>query len=110
MYDVSLETVLSYVMCSGTRLNCEAELLIHNHNSLSLEVGHAIRDFLSPLKDVRVRHLLFTYGNLVTYPGVELGIFFPSRLLGTNMPHLGVVKYDSIVSKHGCWHKGESAF
>ena len=66
MYDVSLETILSYAMCSGTRLNREPELLIHNHNYLSLKVGHAIRDFLSPLKDARARHLLFTYGNLVT--------------------------------------------
>jgi len=66
MYDVSLETILSYAMCSGTRLNREPELLIHNHNYLSLKVGHAIRDFLSPLKDMRARHLLFTYGNLVT--------------------------------------------
>ena len=66
MYDVSLETVLSYVMSSGTRLNRAPERLIHNHNYPSLEVGHAIRDFLSPLKDVRARHLLFTYGNLVT--------------------------------------------
>ena len=68
MYDVSLETVVSYIICSGTRLiSREPELLIHNHNSLSHEVGHAFRDFLSPLKDARARHLLFTYGNLVKY-------------------------------------------
>jgi len=40
MYDVSLETVLSYVMCSGTRLDRVRERLTHNPIITYLEVGH----------------------------------------------------------------------